>query len=348
MKSTVCLTDGQRAYVSQHLGDLGDLQSFRFFEETIEKLIALTGSEPTSIVHDLHPDYRSTRWAAGRGLSCLPVQHHHAHVAACLAEHGRTGPCLGVAFDGTGLGSDGGIWGGELLQADLGGFQRRGHLGALPMPGGEAAIRQPWRLAAAALWMADEPLHLLTAGPAALAPATIRPVEALLRAATLPTTSAAGRWFDAVAVLCGVGREVSYDGQAPCELEALAAAGRFAPYPFAIAGTSLEVDLRETIRAIAAELRAGRPAAVIAARFHETMARVIASLCRQGRAAGGPGLVALAGGCFANRRLAERATTLLEQDGFEVLLPGRIPAGDGGLSLGQAAIAAYQGGARCA
>jgi hydrogenase maturation protein HypF len=272
----------------------------------------------------------------------LGVQHHHAHVAACLAEHGRLGPALGVAFDGTGFGSDGQIWGGEWLEADLGSFVRRGHLRPLALPGGEAAIRQPWRLAMAALADAGEPLDLLAQVP----PLQRQQVGWLLGAPGLARASAAGRWFDAVAILCGLGLESSYEGQAPCELEALAAPGEHGTYPFTIEadaqGGPFVVDLRPTIAAIAAERRHDRPAALIAARFHDTLAEVIRQGCRLLRDAGGPTLVALGGGCFANRRLAERTLLLLERDGFEVLLPARVPAGDGGLALGQAAIASFR------
>ncbi len=360
MKATVCLGDGARAYLSQHLGDLQDLGSFRFFQEAIDKLIGLVGCPPAAVVHDRHPDYRSTRWAlawaGARGLPLLAVQHHHAHVAACLAENGRSGPCLGVAFDGTGLGDDGQIWGGEFLNADLSGFQRLGHLQPLPLPGGETAIRQPWKLAAAALWAAGEPRDLLNRGPGAVPSHQTAAVDAVLKnpGRALALATSAGRWFDAVAALCGVGREVSYDGQAPAQLEAIAAAGPCQAYPFELraAGAGpFVVDLRETIRAIAADLRAQRPVPIIAARFHETLARVIHRGCDRARAAGGPSLVALAGGCFANRILTERSAVLLEQDGFEVLLPRRVPPGDGGLSFGQAAVAAFRlrpGGAPCA
>jgi hydrogenase maturation protein HypF len=339
---TVCLARGGRAIVSQHVGDLDDLAAFRFFEETIEKLQRLLGETPVAVTHDLHPDYRSTRWARACGLPCFAVQHHHAHVAACLAEHGRTGPALGVAFDGTGYGPGGEIWGGEILEADLGAFARRGHLRGLALPGGEAAIRAPWRLALAALLDAGEPLDLLD-----MPVQRRRAVESL--AAHAPRATGAGRWFDAVAALCAVRGEISYDGQAPGELEALAGPDVAAAYPLAYDEPPpgpLVIDLRPAIRAIASDRRTGRPVSEIAAAFHETMAQAIRGACRRLRARGGPALVALAGGCFANRRLAERATTLLEADDFEVLLPRRLPAGDGGLAYGQAAVASFRMKAR--
>jgi hydrogenase maturation protein HypF len=278
-------------------------------------------------------------WAEQSGLPRLAVQHHHAHVAACLAEHGRTGPALGVAFDGTGAGVDGQVWGGEILEADLASFVRRGHLRPIALAGGEAAIRQPWRLALAALLDAGESDELVADVPRAQR----RRVEALLDARTV-RSSAAGRWFDAVAALCGLAREVSYDGQAPCELEAIAA-GAQAAYPFEIAepggGAPFTLDLRPCIRAIASDRRACRPVPAISAGFHETLAQAILAACLRARGAGAPGLVTLVGGCFCNRRLAERARALLLDAGFEVLLPERVPAGDGGLALGQAAVASY-------
>ena len=234
---------------------------------------------------------------------------------------------------------------GRSSRFDLSGFQRLGHLRPLALPGGEMAIREPWRLAAAALADAGEPLDLLERGPSALTPVRLRQLERLFASwAAFPQASAAGRWFDAAAVLCGVGLQVSYEGQAPCELEALAAPGRHGGYPFEIPASGDEpfvVDLRPVVCALAADRRAGEALPVIAARFHETMAQVVLAACQLARDEGAPALVALGGGCFANRLLAERALELLSQEDFEVLLPRRVPAGDGGLSLGQAAIASF-------
>jgi hydrogenase maturation protein HypF len=338
LAGTVCLARGGRAVLSPHLGDLSDPEAFAFFEESVEKLADLLGARPVAVACDQHPDYRSTRWAQARGLLCLPVQHHHAHVAACLAEHGHTGPALGVAFDGTGHGPGGALWGGELLEADLGGFLRRGHLRPLALPGGEAAIRAPWRLALAALVDAGEPLDLI-------AHERRDAVEALVRSGRCPLATGAGRWFDAVAALCGLTPEISYEGQAPRALEALVTGEVCAPYPFAIeesAGAPFSIDLRPTVRAIAADRRAGRDIRVIATAFHETMAFIVRAACQRARQQGGPALVALAGGCFANRWLAERSIALLEEDGFTTLLPRRVPPGDGGLAYGQAAVASFR------
>jgi hydrogenase maturation protein HypF len=336
-KNTVCVTCEDRAILSSHVGDLGHPLGFHAFVESVRHLVRLAGVEPVAIAHDLHPDYHSTNWAASHGVTTVPVQHHHAHVASCMVEHGREGTVLGVAFDGTGYGTDGTMWGGELLQADLRGFLRLGHVRALRLVGGEAAIREPWRLALAALRDAGEPLDLL----APIHPQRLQKVEALWRRDSACTLSTgAGRWFDAVAALLGLRHEVSYDGQAATELEALARSGTAEPYPFTLSATPLfEVDLRPMVRDLAAEIRLGLPPPDISARFHETLARVVLAACRHARQGGGVPTVVLTGGCFQNRLLAERSRGLLEEDGFEVLTHKGVPANDGGLALGQAAVA---------
>jgi hydrogenase maturation protein HypF len=333
LKSTVCFTRKSEAFVSQHLGDLSHPLAFALFEETIEKLARLYALSPVCVAHDLHPDYRSTRWALSQPLPRMAIQHHHAHVAACLAEHGRTGPALGVAFDGTGCGPAGELWGGELLVADLAWFRRIAHLRTLPLVGGEAAILRPWRVAAAALRDAGEPLDLLERIDARALANVCRLLD------TSPRSSSAGRWFDAVAALAGLRDEVSYEGQAAIELESCAD-GRYGPCPFALDGD--EIDLRPTVRQIAAALRAGAPAAAIAASFHETLAVAITAACVRARGETRLETVALSGGCFQNARLTALTSTRLSAAGFEVLVHRRVPPNDGGLSLGQAAIAAYR------
>ena len=355
LKSTVCVTRGRQAILSQHIGDLADADGFAFFEEAVAGLEALAGSKPQFIAHDLHPDYRSTRWARDARLPCIAVQHHHAHVAACLAEHGRTEAVLGVAFDGTGLGTDGTLWGSEFLVADLSTFRRVAHLRPLALLGGEAAVKAPWRVGVAALLDAGEGLDLLQH----VAPQRLRALEWLwARPRLSPRASGAGRWFDAIAALCGIRQEVSYDGQAAIELEAAAAPGNgHEAYEFGFSyeeEAPLQVDLRPTVRAIAADLRANVGAAVVSARFHRTLARAIAATCGYAREDGAPGTVALSGGCFQNRLLAELTTAELEAMGFEVLRHERVPCNDGGLALGQAAVASFRlaagqdGGAPCA
>ncbi|MDB4968859.1 MAG: [NiFe] hydrogenase metallocenter assembly protein HypF [Myxococcales bacterium] len=337
LKVTVCLARAGEAFVSQHLGDLSHPATDRFFVETIDKLGRLLRVEPQLVAHDLHPDYRSTRWALASGLPRVAVQHHHAHVAACLAEHGRSARAIGVAFDGTGCGLDGSAWGGEWLVADLRAFTRAGHLRPIRLLGGEAAIKEPWRLALSALDDAGVDLELLRRIDERRRQAVQRLCASSIAA---PSATGAGRWFDAVASLAGLRDEVSYEGQAAIELEAAADDGEHEAYPFTLEPSApFVIDLRPTIRAVAAGVQARVAVAGIAARFHETMARAIAAGCRATRAATGLETVALSGGCFHNRRLTERAVALLAVDGFETLVHRRVPPGDGGLSLGQAAIA---------
>jgi hydrogenase maturation protein HypF len=344
LKTTLCLVVGRTATLSQHVGDLGDADVRAFFDETANQLCALAGVAPELFVHDLHPDYESSRWARGRaraaGNGALAVQHHHAHVATCLVEHGRTGPVLGVAFDGTGLGPDGTLWGGEILIADLAGFRRVGHLRPIALPGGEAAIRAPWRLAVAALEDAGEPLDLPAL--AAIETSRLEAVRRLAGSGISQRASGAGRWFDAVAALCGVRAEISYDGQAAMELEAAAAPGDHGAYALELDGEPFVVDLRPAVRAVAADARAGVSAGVVSARFHATMARALVAACRRARDACGLGTVALTGGCFQNRLLTEAARVGLEAAGFEVLSHRRVPCNDGGVALGQAAVAAFR------
>jgi hydrogenase maturation protein HypF len=330
-KSTLCLTRGGAAHLSPHLGDLEQPSCVEQFHETIARLAGWLGVTPELVAHDLHPEYRSTLFALEGGLPRVGVQHHHAHVAACLAEHGRTGPVIGVAFDGTGCGPDGSLWGGELLSCDLGGFRRLAHLRPLPLYGGAAAIEQPWRLALAALRDAEEPLDVLSR----IDPQRI----ARIAAAHGPTSTGAGRWFDAIAALCGLRDEVSYDGQAPTELEA-AATGVPPALPLAWALSGDEIDLRPAVRAVAAALRAGTPSAEIAARFYATMAELATVVATRFR--GVSATVALSGGCFQSRRLTDETRARLESAGFEVLIHRRVPPNDGGIALGQAAVAAFR------
>jgi hydrogenase maturation protein HypF len=342
LKNTVCLVRGSEAFLSPHIGDLENIETFQFFEEVTGKLSRLLGVEPTVVAHDLHPDYFSTRWAMKSGLPRHAVQHHHAHIGSCLAENGSRGPAIGVAFDGTGCGPAGDLWGGEILLADLAGFRRLGHLRPIALPGGEAAIREPWRLAAAALTDAGVALDCL----ARIAPTRRNGVRQLLeKKVSAPLATGAGRWFDAVSALCGVRDEISYEGQAAVELEAIARPGDARAYPFE---TQLsreapwQIDLRPTVRAIAADLRSATSAGEIAARFHATLASAIAESCRRAREQFDVNTVALSGGCFQNRILTEGTRDLLESAGFEVLLHRRVPPNDGGLALGQAAIAAFR------
>ncbi len=343
LKNTVCLTRGNEAYVSPHIGDLGNPEARRFFEEAIGTLTRLLDTKPAAIAHDLHPDYFTTRWARSSGLDLQAVQHHHAHIASCLAEHGRTAPAIGIAFDGTGCGPEGELWGGEILVAGLASFRRLGHLRPLRLAGGEAAIRQPWRVAAAALLDAGEDLDLLPGIDARRAGEVRRLLESKFRS---PTATGAGRWFDAVAALCGFSGEVTYEGQAAAELEASACRTDVEPYSFGFdssgAEATFEVDLRPLVRGIARDLRAATGVSTISARFHETLAFAVLESARRSRQLTEISTVALSGGCFQNKLLTERTKGLLESDGFDVLVQRRVPPNDGGLSLGQAAVAGFR------
>lgn len=342
LKNTVCLTREGEAFLSPHVGDLENPETHAFFEELIEKLRRLLGVSPGAVAHDLHPDYFSTRHALASGLPRIGVQHHHAHVASCLAENGRTAPVLGVAFDGTGCGPAGELWGGEILLADLGGFRRLAHLRPIALAGGAAAIREPWRLAAAALVDAGEPLDRLRG----VEPARRKAARRLLASGfAAPLATGAGRWFDAVSALLGIRSAISYEGQAAIELEAIASEGEGCPLDFEL-GTDgdgvPEIDLTPAIRGIVAAQASGVPRGEIAAGFHTMLARAITGSCAAAREESGVSTAALSGGCFQNRRLTEQTRERLESRGFEVLLHRRVPPNDGGLALGQAAVAAWK------
>ena len=349
LKSTFCAAKGTRAWVGHHIGDLSNWETLRSFREGVEHFERLFAITPGLVAHDLHPEYLSTKEALAReGVDSLGVQHHHAHLAACLAEHGITGPALGAIFDGTGYGADGTVWGGELLVGDLDGYERAAHLWPVRMPGGERAVREPWRMACS--WLVesmgpDAPVPLGLAQ--AVTPERWGQVASLCASGVAsPLTSSAGRLFDAVAALCGLRAEVNYEGQAAVELEALAHAGggggreghQREGYPLALANGRL--DARDTIRAVVADLEAGTEPAVVAARFHAGMAGATASAC--GSVAGARGLdtVVVSGGVFQNRLLLEATTAKLGALGLRVLRPERLPPNDGGIAYGQAAIAA--------
>jgi hydrogenase maturation protein HypF len=351
LKSTFCVARGRHAFVSHHIGDLENYETYRSFSEGIEHFRRLFAVAPEVVAHDLHPEYLSTKYATELdGVELEGVQHHHAHVAACLADNGEQGPVIGVAFDGLGYGTDGTIWGGELLVADLAGFERAGHLATVPLPGGATAIREPWRMAAA---------HLDAAFAGAVPDdlAVLRRnagrwdrVVAVARAGTgSPPTSSAGRLFDAVAAILGVRDAVNYEGQAAVELEQLADPAEPAAYPAAVgaaAGRPLLLAGADLIRAVVDDLAAGTAPGVVAGRFHNGMARMIVTACERLREATGLQAVALSGGVFQNLLLLERTVAWLEELGFRVLVHSRVPPNDGGISLGQPAVAGARDRAR--
>jgi hydrogenase maturation protein HypF len=324
LKSTFCVGRGAEAFLSAHLGDLTGEDAYAAFRNDLALYLEMLDVEPAAIACDLHPDYLSSRWAWEQGLPVVEVQHHHAHAAACLAEHGEAGPALAVVLDGTGLGTDGTIWGGEVLRCDLEGFERVAHLEPVPLPGGEAAVHEPWRVAASYLERAGRPV-----------PWERWPVVRQSLEVNAPLSSGAGRLFDAVSALLGVRERVSYEGQAAIELEHLAGGAPVAPYACAIDGGVIRgADL---VAAAHDDLRAGRERVEIAAAFHEGLAAAFASACEQ---AGDLGTVALSGGCFQNLRLLESLRRRLERTGFRVLTHAKVPPNDAGVSYGQVAVAA--------
>jgi hydrogenase maturation protein HypF len=346
LKHTFCLAKGGHAFVSHHIGDLENYETFRSFTDGVGHFRRLFAVEPEVVAHDLHPEYLSTKYALELdGVELEGVQHHHAHVAACLADNGEPGPVIGVAFDGLGYGADGTIWGGELLVADLEGFRRAGHLEVVPMPGGAAAIREPWRMAAAwldAAFGGQVPERLAVAGRNL---DRWEQVVALARSGTAsPATSSAGRLFDAVSAILGVRDTVNYEGQAAVELEQLADPAETAAYPARVAGAGsdgapLLLGGRDLVRAVVEDLESGVAAPLIAARFHNGLATATVAACQSLRDASGLETVALSGGVFQNLLLLERTVAGLEQRGFRVLVHSRVPPNDAGISLGQAAVA---------
>jgi len=343
LKNTFCLGRGDRAFLSHHIGDLENYETLRSFTDGIRHFRRLFDVTPQIIAHDLHPEYLSTKYALEQdGCVLAGVQHHHAHIASCLADNGEAGPVIGVAFDGTGFGTDGTIWGGEFLLADLADAERAGHLAGVPMPGGAAAIRQPWRMAAAYLDAAFPGGLPAGLDVAARNSATWPDVLTLARrGVNAPMTSSAGRLFDAVAALLGIRDSINYEGQAAVELEQLTATSRHDPYPAAITdGQPLTVAGSDLVRAAAQDLLDGVPREVIGARFHQGVAAMIGAACGLLRDRSGLGTVALSGGVFQNLLLLGTVVDLLEGQGFRVLTHSRVPPNDGGISLGQAVVAA--------
>jgi hydrogenase maturation protein HypF len=346
LKSTFCVARGDRAWVGHHIGDLREAETLLAFREGIAHFERLFAVAPAVVAHDLHPDYLSTGYALARdGVEHVGVQHHHAHLAACLAEHGESGPAVGAILDGSGFGPDGTVWGGEILVGGLDGFTRAGHLHPVRLPGGDQAVRQPWRMACAWLVAAsgDEP-DAPPAIPPALAGAVDvarwRAIARLARGgAAAPVTTSAGRLFDAVAALCGLRATVTYEGQAAAELEAACDPHERGAYPLPV-GAGAVLDARETIRAVARDVSAGVGTGVVAARFHRALADATARACVEVAARAGTELAVLSGGVFQNVRLLELTAARLEAAGLRVLVPERLPPNDGGISFGQAAVAA--------
>jgi hydrogenase maturation protein HypF len=345
LKNTFCLAKDRHAFVSHHIGDLENAETLRSFVEGISHFSRLFDIVPQVVAYDLHPEYLSTKYALDLdGVDLVGVQHHHAHIASCLADNGPDystgGPVIGVAFDGTGYGTDGTIWGGEFLIADLAGFTRGGHLAPVPMPGGATAIRQPWRMAAAYLHQAG--FDVAGLGVARRNAARWDAIVSMARRqVNAPLTSSAGRLFDAIAAILDVRDEISYEGQAAIELEQRADPAEAGAYRAGIeSGAPFRANGCDLIGAAVEDLRAGVPTELIAARFHNGIAALILDGCVMLRERHGLNTVALSGGVFQNLLLLGRTVTRLDAHGFTVLTHSRVPCNDGGISLGQAVVAA--------
>jgi hydrogenase maturation protein HypF len=386
LKNTICLTRGREAFLSQHIGDLENLESYKFFESTIAGLKRILEIEPQTLAYDLHPDYFSTRWALEQaGMECVGVQHHHAHIASCMAENQLDGQVIGFALDGTGYGTDGNVWGGEVLVSDYRGFERVAHLDYVPMPGGSAAILEPRRMAISYLfrhfgrdfWDLDIPFVR-----ALNRPRTENLLKLIEHGINSPLTSSTGRLFDAVAALAGVRENVNYEAQAAIELEAAIerklpiADGRFsilprpsppenppsdlplvaalpgslgdAGYPIAIReeGAAWILDTRPMFLALVQNLREGVPTGVLSYRFHLGLVDVLARTAELVRGRTGLDRICLSGGSFQNCFLSEHLQKRLEREGFQLFTHAQVPCGDGGISLGQAMVAAHRRTAR--
>ncbi len=350
-KNTFCLTRDEHAFLSQHIGDMENEETLEHFENTIQLYKKLFRIEPEIIAYDLHPDYLSTKYALETGASAstkmVAVQHHHAHIAGCLVENGVKERVIGVAFDGTGYGADGTIWGGEFLLADCKDFKRVGHFEYIPLPGGAAAIKKPRRLALSYLYtLLGEDFSLDGLPLAGLDPAEIGIIRMQLkRKINSPLASSAGRLFDAVSALAGVRGEIDYEAQAAIELEMLAPDEIDSPgsYPFSIEdeGGMGVVKLKDLLAAVVDDVRNRVPVPEISLRFHNTMAEIIVAMCQLIAKESTIKKVALSGGVFQNRLLLKLASAALKREGFEVLTHRLVPANDGGISLGQAVVANF-------
>jgi hydrogenase maturation protein HypF len=352
LKNTICFLRDGRGVLSEHIGDLKDGRVYRHFIDTIDHLGELFAVGPQLLAADLHPQYLSTgyamKWHRGElaGKAALPivhVQHHHAHIVACMADNDRSEPVIGLACDGVGHGDDGAAWGCEILRADFVGYDRLGHLNYMPLIGGDAASSETYRPAVAALWetfggkcgdfIKRMPLFL----PRQKLDAAL---EMLTLGANCPPSSSLGRWFDAVAWMCGLATENRYEGEAPMRLQAAIAGGVEDAYGFALRSSGpFMIDLAPMVEGIVFDLMGGLSAPKIAAKFHNTVVRFLASAARRGREETGLNVVALSGGCFANRYLTGRLIDELSGDGFQVLTHRNLPCNDGAVSLGQAVVA---------
>jgi hydrogenase maturation protein HypF len=361
LKNTICLTKGKHAFLSQHVGDLENLESHKFFEEAIAHLQNVLEIRPEAIAYDLHPDYFSTRWALQQKLPLIGVQHHHAHIASCMAENHLDGKVIGFSLDGTGYGTDGEIWGGEVLIADYAGFERPAHLQYVPLPGGAAAVREPWRMAVS--YLAHHfGRHFLKWKLPFLEEISQEKIDLLLqiieRRVNSPLTSSCGRLFDAVAAIAGVRNAVTFEAQAAIELEMAVEdsncrdRGRSAEgaefdddgYPLVLApqASKFVIGTRPLYEALVEDVLAKRPLGQISRKFHNGLIAIFLQIAIELRNQTSLSRVCLSGGTFNNLYLKQNLSDALSTAGFEVFNQHQVPAGDGGLSLGQALVAAAQ------
>jgi hydrogenase maturation protein HypF len=349
LKNALCLGEGRLAWMSAHIGDMDDLATLAAFDRARSQLTALTGIEPRAVAADRHPAYRSRGRALATGLPLVAVQHHHAHVASTMAEHGLAPGTrvLGVAFDGTGYGDDGAAWGGELLLADYAGYERIGHLAYVPLPGGDAGVRNPCRMALSHLRAAGVRWDPSLPAVAACAEDELRLLDRQfatgLRCAP---TSSMGRLFDAVSSLAGICHRAGYDAQAAMELEALARASTgstddMAEPGYRFARSDGVWDAAPVIAAVAADVFNGLPAAVVAARFQQGVVDLVTAAVTDAAATTGVTTVTLSGGVFLNAYLTQACAAALGERGLDVLTHEQVPASDAGLALGQLAVLAH-------
>ena len=347
LKNTFCITHGNYAFLSHHIGDMENYDTLRSFEQGVEHFERLFRVKPEALAYDLHPNYMTTRYALARAgrenLPVIGVQHHHAHIASCMADHGLDGsrPLIGIAFDGTGYGLDGAIWGGEFIVADYLGFQRPYHLAYFPLPGGDAAIIRPGRTALALLWMLGIDWDDCLAPVKDLSSEERMTLHVQLeRKLNSPLTSSMGRLFDAAASLADVRQKVNYEAQAAIEFEALVDTQETGAYHFEIAQS--EIQVLPAVTGLVADVLAGVPAPVISARFHHGLVNMIREVCSRIRAQTGLNEIALSGGVWQNMTLLTLSLAGLRQDGFQVYIHHQVPTNDGGLALGQALVAAHK------
>ena len=344
LKNTVCLTREEHAFLSQHIGDLENLSTYEFFEMTIAHLKRILSIEPEIIAHDMHPDYLSTRYALEqKRVMRIEIQHHHAHIVSCMAENQVEEPVIGLAFDGTGYGNDGSIWGGEVLIARLDRFERAAHLACTPMPGGAAAIKEPWRMAVSYLYgvygkdLFNRRLPFLEK----LDQNKLNIIVAMIeKGVNAPGTSSLGRFFDGIAAMVGIRNHVVFEGQAAMELEMLAETSTTDLYEYAWSSEdTLQIDPHPIISGVVKDIEKGVSLSIVSGKFHITLMAMFTDLCQVIRKESGLSRVALSGGCFQNAILLSGLTKRLCDRGFHVLTHERVPANDGGIALGQAVIA---------